>query len=121
MRESNGYIHMRNRAREMRTEMTPAEFRMWQALCQKRCHGMRFIRQKFVGQYILDFYCAEFRLGVEVDGCIHDLPEVEERDRNREMALLEECGIRLVRFTNEEVLTGKSDDFHQRIFTSRTT
>jgi very-short-patch-repair endonuclease len=120
MNESKGYVAMRNRAREMRVEMTSAEFRMWLALCQKRCYGMRFVRQKVVGQYILDFYCAEFRLGVEIDGSIHNLPEVAQHDRNREVNLWEECGIHLVRFTNEEVLTGKSIEFHQRILASRT-
>ena len=112
---------MRNRAREMRGEMTPTEFRLWQALYQKRCHGMRFVRQKVVGHYILDFYCHEFRLGIEVDGSIHDLPEVQERDKNRELDLLEDGGITLVRFTNEEIQTGRTADWYQRILAACTT
>ena len=73
-----------------------------------------------MGRYVLDFYCHEFRLGVEVDGSIHDLPEVQERDINREMALLEDGGITLVRFTNEEIQTSKVDDWYQRILAACT-
>jgi very-short-patch-repair endonuclease len=113
--QEQGCVLLRDRAREMRREMTPAECRLWQGLCQRRCYGMRFLRQRTVGHFILDFYCPEYRLGIEVDGSIHDLPEVQEHDKNRTEVLLECAGIILVRFTNEEILGTNPKEWYAKI------
>jgi very-short-patch-repair endonuclease len=76
---------------------------------------MRFLRQRAIGQYILDFYCPEYRLGVEVDGSIHDIVEVQERDKNRTAVLLECVGITIVRFTNEEIIATNPKDWYAKI------
>ena len=56
---------------------------MWQALRRKGLAGLRFRRQHPIGPYILDFYCDEFRLAVEVDGQSHDHPDCIDRDQRR--------------------------------------
>ena len=117
----NGYFILRDRARGMRRAMTPAEFRLWQALSNRRCHNMRFLRQRVIGQYILDFYCPAKKLGIEVDGGIHNLPDVQIHDRAKEDDLLEEHGIVIVRFSNAEILHGSKSAWFQRILTATQT
>lgn len=91
---------IQNAARTMRTEMTPAE-RMWAALRRKQLGGLRFRSQHPVGPFVLDFYCPEHRLAVEVDGGVHDARHEQDDDRT---AHLESYGYRVLRFRNEEVL-----------------
>ena len=59
-------------ARDLRTNLTPAEDYLWRALKSKQLNGLRFRSQHPVGNFILDFYCASCKLVVEVDGSIHD-------------------------------------------------
>lgn len=89
-------------ARLMRRKPTRAEQLLWGEL---RDHKLdhQFRRQHPLGGYILDFYCHQARLCVEVDGGIHNDKEVQKRDAERDELCREE-GIRVVRFTNEEVL-----------------
>lgn len=88
-------------ARELRREMTPAEKKLWNALRKQRLADLRFRRQHPVGRFVLDFYCPATKLGIEVDGGVHD--EQIERDRVRTMAL-ESAGYTVLRFRNDEVL-----------------
>ncbi|RYB05373.1 DUF559 domain-containing protein [Lichenibacterium ramalinae] len=71
------------RARRLRRAMTPPELRLWSAL-RRRPEGRKFRRQHPLGPYVLDFYCDEARLGVEVDGLAHDLGSAPARDRMRD-------------------------------------
>jgi very-short-patch-repair endonuclease len=87
-------------AREMRGEATAAEDVLWKAL-RNRALGFKFRRQHPAGRFILDFWCADRRLAIELDGPIHDLQT--ERDAER-TAVLEAHGYRVIRFRNEEVL-----------------
>lgn len=87
-------------ARAMRRAPTQAEEVLWGAL-RDRQMGVKFRRQHPVGQFILDFWCADMRLAVELDGEIHD--EQAERDAER-TRILEAHHYRIVRFRNEEVL-----------------
>jgi very-short-patch-repair endonuclease len=82
--------------------MSLPEVVLWQAL-RRRQWGMRFRRQHPVGPYVLDFYCPERKLCVEVDGYVHDLPEQAARDEQRD-AWLGEQGIRVLRFAAADVL-----------------
>jgi very-short-patch-repair endonuclease len=91
-------------AREMRKNQTPAEEFLWNLLRNRRFLGYKFRRQHPVAQkYIIDFFCDELRLGVELDGEYHLDPDQKEYDKGRTYEL-EEFGIKIIRFSNEEVL-----------------
>ena len=92
------------RARALRRVMTPPEVRLWTRLRGKRLDGFRFRRQHPIGPFILDFYCAEARLAVEVDGRMHDHPDRIDHDRRR-TAWLHRQGVRVVRLAAESVRT----------------
>jgi very-short-patch-repair endonuclease len=109
------YEQVRNHARQMRATMTPAEESLWQVIRMRRCGGHRFLRQRIVGRYILDFYCAESKLAIEVDGEIHLRPDVARYDSEREKTIREECGIRFLRISNEEVLSSSKFHLHLRV------
>ncbi len=89
-------------AREMRKAPTPAEEALWQQIRGKRLLGCRFRRQHPIDRFIADFYCAEARLVIEVDGAIHDYTPEEDAARQ---AFLESLGLRVLRFSNGDVLT----------------
>ena len=108
----NGYRHIRDTARRRR-EATPSERHLWEALRGRRCHGYRFLRQHPIGQYIVDFYCPELHLAVEVDG-IHEEPDQWTRDAQREAAL-SESGIVIVRLTNKDVFDEEIPDLYRRL------
>ena len=103
----NRYRHVTRelvtRARQLRRESTPAEQVLWEALRGSQLNGARFRRQHPVETFILDFYCPRHKLVVEIDGGIHQLPEVRERDQERQ-CWIEVHGYEFLRFTNEEVL-----------------
>ena len=71
------------RARTLRKQMTPPERRLWNVL-KGRPAGFKFRRQHPVGQYVLDFFCFEAALAVEVDGFAHDLGSNPDRDTRRD-------------------------------------
>jgi very-short-patch-repair endonuclease len=88
----------------MRGRMTPAEFRLWVALRNRRLMDLRFRRQVPLGPYILDFFCPEAKLAVEVDGGQHGLHRVALADTERD-SWLAAHGICVLRFSNAEVRT----------------
>ena len=90
------------RAKELRRNMTPAEKILWQYLRNDQLNGYHFRRQHPIKQFVADFYCAKADLIVELDGGIHNNPEVQEHDINRTVEL-ENMGITVIRFTNEEI------------------
>jgi very-short-patch-repair endonuclease len=87
----------------MRKEATPAEKELWRVLRNRAVNGLRFRRQHTLDGLVLDFYCPEVRLCVELDGGVHDTEAQRERDAAR-TAHLEIRGIRVIRFRNQEVL-----------------
>jgi very-short-patch-repair endonuclease len=90
------------RARQMRKEMPPAEHTLWQrALRSRQLGGHKFTRQKPLGSFIVDFYCADLRLAVEIDGDSHAERAVEDAERT---AKLGELGVRVIRVANSDVL-----------------
>ena len=88
----------------MRKNPTPAEHLLWQRLRHKQVAGLRFRRQHPINRFIVDFYCAEARLVIEVDGSIHAAPEQAEYDADRQM-FLDQLGLQVLRFSNTQVLT----------------
>ncbi|GAB7027771.1 endonuclease domain-containing protein [Geotalea toluenoxydans] len=103
------------RARDMRTNMTEPEKRMWYD-CLKHL-PFRFRRQRPFGPYIVDFYCPGLKLVVEIDGDIHTTADGIAYDAER-TAFLEGLGLRVIRFSNREVmenLEGVFDRLQQEI------
>ena len=94
----------RDRARRLRRELTLPEIALWAALRGRRLKGLRFRRQHPIGPYILDFYCDERRLAVEVDGQMHDQPEALEHDARR-TAWLATRDVKVHRIAAKDVLT----------------
>lgn len=91
------------RSRELRREQTDAEQLLWRLLRSRQIAGAKFRRQHALGPYILDFLCAEQRLAVELDGDQHAQPEQARHDAER-TRFLERHGLRVLRFSNREVL-----------------
>jgi len=89
-------------ARQLRRKMTLPEVILWRAL---RCHesGLKFRRQHPTGPYILDFYCSDARLAIEVDGEAHSRGDQPSRDAARDQ-WLEVCGVTTLRISATEVL-----------------
>ena len=92
-----------NRRRELRKHQTDAELKLWQRLRAKRLSGLKFSRQYGVGRYILDFFCFEARLAIELDGSQHAEPSQVAYDLER-TEFLAESGINVLRFWNHEVI-----------------
>jgi very-short-patch-repair endonuclease len=92
------------RARELRREMTPQERKLWQRLRGKQLFGVKFRRQHPVDRFILDFYCYQHNLAIEIDGHSHYQPEQQAYDEAR-TDWLAQYGIRVIRFTNRDVDT----------------
>jgi len=94
--------NIQQRAKELRKQMTPAEIKLWNALRGEQLDGAYFRRQHAVGTYILDFYCAKAKLAIEVDGGTHLEQEVYDNERTEWLET--EKGIRVIRFTNQDIL-----------------
>src|SRR4051794_25780614 len=95
------------RAAKLRSNQTFAEEILWQYLRTKPM-GFKFRRQHAFSTYILDFYCHRLSLVIEVDGSIHNLPEVKNNDAIRQKRL-EDQGLTFIRFTNEQIIKGLAE------------
>ena len=84
-------------ARTLRANQTQMEKIIWQKLRARRFHNLKFRRQVAIGPYIVDFYCADHKLVIEVDGGIHVLQQTYDRDRE---IYLCKCGYKVIRITN---------------------
>ena len=100
-------------ARKLRKEMTPWERKLWYCFLSK--YPIRFQRQKAIGEYIVDFYCASAKLAVELDGGGHYCPEATQKDADR-MDALNKQGVEVIRFCNLDVDEIRSDTFAQKNF-----
>ena len=87
-------------AKELRKNMTPWERKLWYDYLRQ--YPVRFQRQKAIGNYIVDFYCAKAKLVVELDGSQHYEPEAMQKDQER-TTFLEKQGLKVLRFTNREI------------------
>jgi very-short-patch-repair endonuclease len=91
----------KERRKRLRKSLTPQEFKLWFYLKNKNL-GVKFRRQQSVGPYIVDFYCKEKNLTIELDGSGHS--EKKEYDTEREN-YMNTLGIKTLRFWNDEVNT----------------
>jgi very-short-patch-repair endonuclease len=89
-------------AQRHRRNMTAAERTLWTALKDRQLNGLKFRSQHPLGRFIADFYCAQVRLVVEVDGPVHNKQAEYDEARTQHF---ETYGYQLVRFTNQEVFT----------------
>ncbi|HOA24696.1 MAG TPA: endonuclease domain-containing protein [Aggregatilineales bacterium] len=91
----HSYQQLREIARDLRSNQIPAERHLWKHLSQRQRLGFKFRRQHVIDRFIVDFYCAESALVIELDGGIHCL--TEERDAARQ-EYLESLGLTVLRF-----------------------
>lgn len=89
-------------AKELRNRQTPAEKKIWENLNRNQL-GVKFRRQHPIYSYIVDFYCHKFKLVIEIDGEYHNCEEQISLDNDRSEEL-QYLGIKVIRFTNSEVL-----------------
>lgn len=94
---------LKDRRRELRKNQTDAEKAFWAHVRNRQFHGIKFFRQYSIGPYILDFYCPDKKLAVELDGGQHNQPENKDYDVARS-EYLNNHGIEVLRFWNNEVL-----------------
>ncbi len=92
----------KKKRKQLRNQMPPAEVILWSSLQRRQVSGFKFRRQYGVGPYVLDFYCPEAKLAIEIDSDIHFQKNAFEYDRNRQESI-EQLGIRFLRFTNLEI------------------
>ncbi len=89
------------RSRDFRHPLTPPEAKVWEAVRDRKI-GFKIRRQHPIGRFILDFYCAEAKLAIEIDGDAHAAADQAAYDSTR-TAWLEERGYRVIRFAASEV------------------
>ena len=92
--------YLKTLARKLRKDMTLSEVILWNELKQKKMLSMDFDRQKPILNYIVDFYCKDLMLAIEIDGGSHDLKESEDCLRQAE---IEKLGIHFLRFEDKRV------------------
>jgi len=93
---------LKPRRKELRKSLTPAEAALWKRLQKSQVNRKKFRRQHSVGPYVLDFYCPECRLAVELDGEVHFNSKTWEYDCRR-TEYLKRMNIRVLRFENRLV------------------
>ncbi len=90
--------------RKLRNNPTDPEIRFWEHIRMRQIHGLKFRRQCSVGRYVVDFYCFARKLAIEIDGDSHFTEQGMWYDARR-THFLEKHGIRVLRFTNDDVMT----------------
>jgi very-short-patch-repair endonuclease len=93
-------ISLKSKARDLRKKMTEPEKILWNLLRGKKRRGFYFRRQHPYGIYILDFYCFEVNLVIEIDGMIHLSRHAYDSERTK---YLESSGLNVIRFNNNDI------------------
>ena len=96
------YKGLVERARKLRANQTPAEEIFWQIVRNRKLGGMKFRRQHQINRYIVDFYCVELGLIIELDGDIHDTREQLTKDSKRDKYLTS-IGNTIIRIPNQRI------------------
>ena len=94
------FEELREISRRNRKNPTNAEYKVWCMVLRKRNMTNKFLRQKPIGRYILDFYCSKIALDIEIDGDSHDSKFYQDQNRDK---YLEIRGIKTIRFSNYQV------------------
>jgi len=95
--KNNDLLHT---ARKLRREMTPQELRLWYRFLRR--YPVKIYKQRIIGNYIVDFYCASASLVIEVDGSQHYEETGIEQDAER-TAYLNALGLEVIRFSNRDI------------------
>jgi very-short-patch-repair endonuclease len=90
-------------ARQLRNNSTQSEIKLWKRLRGKQMLGFDFHRQKPIDEYIVDFFCYELMLAIELDGLTHQWEEVYIKDLKKEKRITE-LGITVMRFSDSQVM-----------------
>ncbi|WP_090120254.1 endonuclease domain-containing protein [Lutibacter oricola] len=98
----HNYKHLEERRKKLRNSLTPAEAFLWKCLQQKKLEGRKFRRQHSILNYIVDFYCTEEKLIIELDGQVHFNVVQQDKDAKRTIEL-ESLGFKVIRFENKQV------------------
>ncbi len=88
--------------KDLRKNMTPSEAFLWKYLQHKKLEGRKFRRQHSIQNFIVDFYCSEEKLIIELDGEVHMNLNAQENDQKRDR-ILENLGFKVIRFENKMV------------------
>jgi very-short-patch-repair endonuclease len=94
---------LKPRRKKLRNNSTYAEVFFWQQVKKGQLEGRKFRRQTSIGSYVVDFYCPEEKIVVELDGEVHFDEEIIKYDKER-TKYIESLGIRVIRFENQDVL-----------------
>ena len=102
-----------SKARELRKSETEAEKKFWsKVLKNEKLINFKFTRQKPIGNFIADFYCAKLKLAIEIDGKIHKFQKI--RDDERDNLLKQEFGIKIIRY--KKIISNIFDIFCKNAF-----
>lgn len=108
--------------RQLRSDMTGPETRLWAKLRARQLRGLKFRRQHGIGPYIVDFYCPERSLVIEVDGDSHADADQMLKDQLRDR-YLESLGLRVIRYFNDDIvknLDGVLEDLAEKLSSGST-
>ena len=94
--------YLKQLAKTLRNNMTLSEILLWQQLKKKQLDGFDFDRQKPIDEFIVDFYCKELKLAIEIDGSTHDNEKSWQKDQLRQKRL-EQLGVSFLRFSDKEI------------------
>lgn len=100
--------YLKRYARNLRNGSTRSEIELWKELRAREFYGYKFIRQKPLLDFIADFYCYDLNLVIELDGYTHEFKETQVKDQRKDEAL-QEAGLTVLRFTDEEVFDDMSN------------
>ena len=89
-------------SRNLRNNSTLSEVLLWDELKAKKIMGCQFMRQKPIGNYIVDFYCSKLNLAIEIDGDSHGNPSAQKRDNEKDR-YLNSLGIHVIRYGDWDV------------------
>ncbi len=92
---------LKEKARQLRKNMTRGEVTLWKHLKGKQMCGYDFDRQRPIDRFIVDFYCKDLMLAIEIDGSSHHSEAAQQRDRDRQ-SRLEALGVRFLRFSESD-------------------
>lgn len=94
--------HSKNLRNHLRNNMTKTEIMLWSKLKSKQILGYKVRRQYGIGSYIVDFYCPQLKLAIEVDGDSHYTREGKVHDKKRD-TFIHDKGIKILRITTAEI------------------
>lgn len=102
MQRVNNKKYLKDIRKKLRNTMTDAEVVLWNQLKNRQIAELKFRRQHSIGDFVLDFYCPELKLAIELDGSQHYYEDSKDNDRKRD-GFLKSCGIRVLRIPNDEI------------------